>query len=230
MTVFLRERATQLSEAMDAPDCDLARLNRTYAQFTLVNTFLSGWAGLYRNDLVPLLKTGPLRVLDVGCGGGDLVRRLARWTARDGLTASFVGIDTDPRAIEFAQRQPTSDNILFSCTDSHALVLAKERFDVVISNHVLHHLSDTERHVLCQDSAQLATQLALHNDIHRDDLAYALFPLAGIVCRHSFIVEDGLRSIRRAFTQAELSKNCLSGWEVTRSAPFRLQLLWRPDA
>ena len=45
---FLRERAADAVEQMDLPGCDPARLDRTYAQFALVNRAVSGWRGIYR--------------------------------------------------------------------------------------------------------------------------------------------------------------------------------------
>ncbi|MBC8134521.1 MAG: methyltransferase, partial [Fibrella sp.] len=106
------------------------------------------------------------------------------------------------------------------------LACAGERFDIVLSNHVLHHLSDAEVAALCNDSATLATRFALHADIHRHPFAYAGFPLIGGWFRDSFILEDGLRSIRRAFTPDELRQLVPDGWHVRTAFPFRLNLLW----
>ena len=228
MTLFLRERALGLTERMDSPDCDPALLQRTYAQFSTVNAVLSGWRGLYQRFLQPWLRTQArtTRVLDIGCGGGDLLRRLGSWAAQDGLSATFVGIDPDPRAIAFARQAPHHSSTTFRQADSRSLVAVGERFDIVLSNHVLHHLSVSELTELCRDCEQLAQGRVIHNDIRRDDLAYALFPLAGLVCQRSFIVEDGLRSIRRSFTQTELEQAAPRGWTVEATTPFRLQLLW----
>ena len=43
-----------------------------------------------------------LNVLDIGCGGGGLLRDLYKWAGRDGYKLSLLGIDEDPRAIAFA--------------------------------------------------------------------------------------------------------------------------------
>ena len=68
----------------------------------------------------------------------------------------------------------------------------------------------------------------VHNDLCRDDRALALFPLIGGWFQGSYILEDGLRSIRRAFTVAELQALTPAGWTVQTSSPFRLQLQWKP--
>lgn len=214
---------------MDEPDCDPARLAKTYRDFDRVNNIVSGWRGLYVRHLRPALqKAGPgATVLDIGCGGGDLLRRLAQWAERDGLSPCFVGADPDRRAIQFARGEAVTENVSFVCASASELVSDGKRFDIVLSNHVLHHLTDAEVAALCADSMRLTTGLALHADIHRHPLAYAGFPLIGGWFRESFILEDGLLSIRRAFTPDELRRLAPSGWHVRATFPFRLNLIWK---
>jgi len=104
--VLLRERAVDAVEEMDLPDCDPARLARTYAQFAVVNRVVAGWRSLYRTRLRPRLSPGSTTtLLDIGCGGGDVDVLLSRWAARDGRRLAITAIDPDPRAIRFAQER-----------------------------------------------------------------------------------------------------------------------------
>ena len=224
MTLYLRERALSLTERMDDPHCDAKKLARTYAQFARINALLSGWTGIYQRELRPALQAGARTVLDIGCGGGDVLRHLATLTQRDGLSAEFRGIDPDPRAIAFAQAQHNLANLHFEQTDLYTL---SSGADILLSNHVLHHLTSDEIKTLCAACERLASHKVIHNDICRDDRALLLFPCVGGWFRDSFIFEDGMRSIRRAFTQKELEKIVPPGWQVTPSAPFRLQLQWK---
>lgn len=68
------------------------------------------------------------RVLDVGCGSGELIRYLAQ-----GVCAHFVGIDLDGGLIRAAQ-EVTCDNAEFLQADALALPFADDSFDVVISH------------------------------------------------------------------------------------------------
>lgn len=224
MPVDLTERASDLAEAMDASDCNPARLTRTYQQFSLLNRVLSGWGLLYRRMIRPELAAGARTILDIGCGGGDVLRHLAHWASRDGYSIDCLGIDPDARAIAFATTQENLQGLRFQQTNSADL---RERFDLVISNHVLHHLSDSEVTEFCQESQRLARRLCLHNDIYRSALAYTLFPLTGLILNRSYIVADGLISIRRSFTEPELQAALPTGWKVTRQGAFRLQALWK---
>lgn len=233
----MRTRAVDAVELMDAPDCDPEMLRRTYAQFRYINAAVSGWRSIYRHSIRPQLSTTrPSTLLDVGCGGGDLARSLASWAARDGLRLLVTGIDPDERALDFARALPPlslpagAELVSFRSALSSELADAGERFDFVISNHVLHHLSGAELGGLLADSERLCTGLVVHADIARARLAYLGFALGTLPFFHrSFIRADGMTSIRRSFTAPELRAVAPLGWRVERGQPSRLELRWRPS-
>lgn len=224
--IDLATRDRDLRELMDDPDCDLVALRRTYAQFRVINRLVAGWRRLYCRRLRPLLAADQLTtLLDVGCGGGDVPRTLAGWAARDGLALAITAIDPDPRAYEFATSRPSGPGVTFRRCSSAELVAAAERFDVVISNHVLHHLNDVELAGLLRDSEALARRLVLHNDLARSPLAYAAYsPLSRLAGSRSFLRADGLRSIRRSHRPGELAALAPAGWRVETLFPSRLLL------
>jgi 2-polyprenyl-3-methyl-5-hydroxy-6-metoxy-1,4-benzoquinol methylase len=208
---------------MDDPDCDSARLARTYAQFAAINGLVSNWQGVYRRQIRPALAAGATSILDVGCGGGDVLRLLARLARRDRYPVELLGIDPDPRAIAFAQAQPKDSGLRFECADLYNF---SRRSDLLISNHVLHHLPNDAIGTFCEATASRARIGVVHADICRSGRALALFPLVGGWFRGSFILEDGLRSIRRSFTADELIALAPEGWQVSASPLFRLELTW----
>lgn len=219
----LRERAADAVEQMDLPGCDPARLDRTYAQFALVNRAVSGWRGIYVRTLRPRLAAGPAAstLLDIGCGGGDVPVLLARWAARDGLRLEVTAIDPDPRASRFAAARHRTPGVTFRQATSAELVREGRRFDFVVSNHVLHHLAPEELQAFLSESADLCRGRVIHNDLRRSALAYALFFAGSRLLTGSYIRQDGLTSIRRSYTTAELRAAAPPGWSVARRAPFR---------
>ncbi|MGN8050631.1 methyltransferase domain-containing protein [Curtobacterium sp. 22159] len=221
--VDLTTRAVDLRELMDEPDCDPRQLARTYRRFALVNALVSGWRTAWRTRVAPALPAhGRGRVLDLGCGGGDLARALVRWAASDGFDIEVVGADPDARAIDAATRS-TPRGVTFRQQSSAELVAAGERFDVVVSNHVLHHLGDEERHGFLADSERLASRRSLHSDIRRSPQAYRAYALGStFVAAGTFIRVDGLRSIRRSFTLSELRDALPGGWRAEQAAPHRV--------
>ncbi len=220
----LSERDDQLRELMDDPDCDPARLHATLRRFGIINRLVSGWETVYRTRLRPVLTEfdRPARVLDLGSGGGDVITRLARLAARDGLEVHWTGVDPDPRAHSAAiSRQ--GHGITFLQADTDALLEKGDDFDVVISNHVLHHLDDAELLDFTSASRTLASTAVFHGDIARSRLAYGLFAVGILpLSPGTFLRTDGLRSIRRSYRREELSAALGPEWEVSSPAPFRL--------
>lgn len=217
----LSRRRPELAELMDDEHCDPELLRRTYAQFAVVNAVVSRWHRVYRRFLRPALsRTEPRTLLDIGSGGGDLPRAVARWAARDGFALAVTAIDPDPRAHAFATARPARPGLVFRRAWTADLVAQGARFDLVTSNHVLHHLDAAQLDGLLRDSATLCRRVAVHGDIRRSTAAYAAFGLGTWPFFHrSFIRADGLTSIRRSFTRAELEALAPAGWHVEGAFP-----------
>lgn len=219
---LLRHRAADAVEEMDLPGCDPARLDRTYAQFALVNRVVSGWRGIYAGQLRPRLRTGTAAtLLDIGCGGGDVPVMLARWAARDGLQLRITAIDPDPRASRFAAEHHPDAGVIFRQAAAAELVREGRSYDFVVSNHVLHHLAADEFPAFLAESAELCLGRVIHNDLRRSVLAYGLFFAGSLPLTGSYIRQDGLTSIRRSYTASELQAAAPPGWRVERRAPYR---------
>lgn len=228
------ERAANAIEEMDRADCDPVLLERTYRQFPLVNRFVSGWRGIYTSMIRPALPLeGKATILDIGCGGGDITINLARWAAKDGFDIRVLGIDPDARAHAFALRAADASGlgrsrIHFRRALSSELIAEEQVFDVVVSNHLLHHLSPTELAELLADSSKLSSSLAIHNDIRRSRTALFLFGAATLpLARTSLIRRDGLTSIRRSYLPEELTQLLPPRWKAQPAGLFRLQALHR---
>lgn len=231
----LRRRADDLRERMDDPHCDPVALERTYAQFAVLNQLLAGWREAWRDLLAPALRAaaaggGQAYLLDVGCGGGDLARRLAAWATRDGVPLRIVAIDPDPRALAYARGRATPPSVAYRGVGAEALAAEGARFDVVVSNHVLHHLAEDQLAPFLDVSGALARRLALHNDLRRTAWALPAFAAFSLPFRGSFIREDGFRSIRRAYTPAELRASLPAGWRVRPFGRFRQWVVREGDA
>jgi len=233
MPLFLKQRDTEISERMDDPGCDREKLINTYRQFRTVNSLISRWRAIYTRHIRPYC-TGTDRtftLLDIGFGGGDIPRKLACWAEKDRIQLAITGIETDRRAFDYVQNLEFPDTVEFRLASSEELVARGERFDFVISNHLLHHLRREELFGVLNGAKRLSTGKVLFNDIERSDLGYVLFNLlTRPFFRNSFITEDGLASIRRSYTRRELAERLPAGWNVERLFPYRLLVYFGNDS
>lgn len=237
MTLRLSSRDVAIRELMDDPEADERMLARTYGRFGLVNGAVARPGLTYRRDIRPRARRRtPLRILDIGAGGGDLCRLIAGRLRRDGLRAEITALDADARAIRWASAHDHGAGVRYRRALSSDLVAAGEKFDIVLSNHVLHHLSDADLQTVLDDSRQLVGPqgLVAHHDIARSRTAYVLFaaatwPLSRNLLADSFIRDDGLASIRRSYTRRELAAIAPAGWTVHERMPARLELRWEAD-
>jgi len=227
MPFFLAQRDTDSSERMDDPNCDHAELENTYRQFSTINSMISGWKHIYRKYIKAEFsaRNRSYSLLDIGFGGGDIPLKLAKWAADDGIPLNITAIETDPRAVAFVETLNTPDNIQFEHCSSTDLLHRGQQFDVVISNHLLHHLNANQFQNILKESKQLSKKKVIFNDLERSDSAYLLFNVfSRPAFRSSFITHDGLTSIKRSYTLKELKKQAPEDWSVQRLFPFRLLL------
>lgn len=224
-------RDTRSQELMDDPNCDLARLEKTYSQFSAVNGLVSGWQRVYRSLIRPRLSAArPMSLLDIGFGGGDIPRALARWAARDGMALQVTAIDPDERALRYVRSRP-NDGVHFEAATSADVVARGERFDVVTSNHLLHHLADRELSALLADSVAVCDGIAIHNDLSRSRIAHTVYAIGALpFAGGSFVRADGLLSIRRSYRPEELQRAVPAEWRVTRMFPHRLLAMYEAGA
>lgn len=230
MPHFLRYREPGAVEIMDDPDCDRTRLFNTYRRFRYVNAVLSSSKAIYRRWLRPAMidRAANYTALDIGFGGGDMALKLARTAAHDGYKLDITGIDTDRRALDYVADLPHPDNVRFRHASTSELLVNGERYDFVLSNHLLHHLNRNEFPALLREAVQLSHRFALMIDLRRSDIAYGLFStLALPLSFNSYTRVDGLASIRRSYTFDELRGIKPSGWALQRLFPFRLALCYR---
>ncbi|MGI5519224.1 methyltransferase domain-containing protein [Streptomyces sp. CA-106131] len=82
------------------------------------------------------------RLLDVGCGAGEVSRQLA---ARVGTTGSVTAVDRSTEAISVAQSRHDGSSVTYMVGDITALDFPDGHFDGVRCERVLQHLPDPDR-------------------------------------------------------------------------------------
>jgi 2-polyprenyl-3-methyl-5-hydroxy-6-metoxy-1,4-benzoquinol methylase len=226
----LSRRALE-DEQMDAADLDpetyaavlrhLGRVNR--ATFAARPTL-----GFLRDQEAAMRALGrPVRLLDVGFGGGEMLRTIWRSMKRQGIACELVGIDLNPRSAPVAEDMTDAGAPIRYLTGDYRS-LAGQGWDFVISSLVVHHMNDAERGdflAFMEREAQLGWFV---NDLHRHAFAYHGFPLlARLLGVHRIVREDGQLSVARAFRPPEWEAIVRAAGlsdvaRVERIFPFRL--------
>ena len=220
------------AELMDDPGIDRARHLHALRALARVNRLSFAAARVWREVLgLAAARSGPVRVLDIACGGGDMLVTVARWARRHGVPIELHGCDVSPVALEAARASvPHATELHFFELDVLGAELP-EGYDLICSSLFLHHLSEELAVRLLQAMADATAAALLVQDLRRTRLGY-LFAYAGLLCltRSEVARSDGLTSVQSAFTLTEVAKLCaeagLDGAEVRPCWPQRYAIRW----
>ena len=225
MSLLQRAIAEELMDADDLDPATYAAVVGDLAKVNVVTMAARPTLGFLARVLAHH-KGGPLRVLDVGFGDGDMLRRIARWAKRRGHAVELVGVDLNPRS-ELAARAHTPPDMAIRWVTGDYADLACEPWDVVISSLVAHHMTHGQLVDFLRFMDAHARAGWLINDLHRHRFAHAGFPLlATLFGWHRIVRLDGTLSIARSYRPAEwppiLAEAGVRDAKVIRVFPFRL--------
>jgi SAM-dependent methyltransferase len=204
---------------------DLRKINRL-----LLNTQAVSSAVLAIISELKLTKSQTITIIDLGCGGGDILIHLAAILKRRNIQAELIGIDGNANSIAFCrERGKIFPNLQFQVKNIMAPEFELPACDILISSHFLYHLGEKGiSHFLEQQSAKVNKAIII-SELIRSPLAYYLFrfftPFIGI---GQITQQDGMTAIRRAFTFPEM-KEIVSRLSIGNSHHYRF-LLFRQMA
>ena len=207
MTALDFSRRSTLTELMDDETVDYATFRACLVDLAKANRWtLNDRPTL--NFLERLVSSGrwptgrPLRVVDVGSGYGDMLRRIDRWAARRDLKVELTGVDLSPwSARAAAEATPRDRPIRWITADAF---LDERPADVITSALFAHHLPDDQVVRYLQRMEATAEIGWFVNDLHRHPLPYAGFALLSrLMGWHRFVQHDGPISVARGFTIAD---------------------------
>jgi len=155
------------------------------------------------------IDSGPIRIVDVGCGYGDMLRRIERWAASRKLEVTLTGVDLNPEAIRAAhEATAASSRIEWIVGDCYSWQGAQET-DIVISSLLTHHLREEEIVRFLRWMEATARRGWFVNDLHRQALPYWVFSgVAAVAGWHPFVMHDGPVSIQRSFVKEDWQRMC----------------------
>lgn len=214
-------------EWMDRPGLDESLHRPALSGLRTINRLSRGaavfWPEIRR--LAASVQRRPLTILDLGCGGGDVVVALALRAAARGLSLRIDGCDLSGSAVRFAREHAASrnaSNVDFFVQDA-LRASPGEQYDVVMCSLFLHHFDDTDAVILLRRMRKSARRLVLVQDLRRTRLGYGLAWLGcRLLSRSPVVRNDGPLSVHAAFTPAEAQALA----QRAGLAGVRVQLHW----
>lgn len=210
------------AEVIDSPDFAGDELKIVLRHLSRVNRVL----GNYRSVIValfPLLKkmSGPVHIVDIGCGGGDLMCYLSHRCRKEGIEVRFTGVDFNPHMIQHAgNRLCNDDNVSFVCADVLDPDFELPHCDIVLSSHFIYRFSDAQLVEFIRQNEDRVSTAFVFSELRRSAWGYFLFATFGyLLFPDRVTIADGLVAIRRSFKFIELKRivNSLN----TRSRIYR---------
>lgn len=231
MTPFASLRTPiEAEEEMDAVDLPPARYARVLADLSRINALtMAPRPTLGFLDRVRKRGAGerPWRILDVGFGAGDMLARIARWGERRRVALDLAGVDLNPKSEAVAQARLGGRAKLIT---GDYRDLAGQGWDIVVSSLVSHHMTAGQRREFLHFMESEAARGWLVNDLHRQRLPFAGYPLLAVLAWVDPIVRrDGQLSVGRSFRRDEWRAMLADALPFTagecrifRSFPYRL--------
>ncbi len=194
-------------ELLDRDDIPFSDLERNLLELDFINTYLGGHAVTILG--LECLLTDPSKtytILDIGSGGGDTLRFIAKWALKASWKANLVGLDYKKEAIEFATfKSKGFSNISFVQSDYKDLAKLNFKPDIIISSLFCHHLNDEHLIEYLKLIDQNSTIGFVINDLHRNPFAYFSIKWLTSLFSSSYLVKnDAPLSVMRGFSKNEV--------------------------
>lgn len=204
----LKTRIKHQYEELDNPDFHGDILRRHLKYLRLLNRYVSFSSTLvdFVVSKAKILGFQKVKIVDIGCGGGDLLKDIATKMRKEKIPCELVGIDLNQNCIDYAR---SFTEAYSEITYSHSNV-RDESFeipdcDILISYHFLDHLPDVEFTRFLLKAQNSSAESIVICETERSRISYYLFKLFGsLLFLPKDIMRDCLNAIERAFTVNEL--------------------------
>lgn len=169
-------------------------------------------------------------LVDLGCGGGDIMMGMAKLARKADKKGSFVGIDANPNIVEYAEKNTAAySEITYQPINIFSEEFRKMKFDLIHCCLFLHHFSNDQLITLFKSFKGQAKVGIIINDLHRHPLAYwSIKVLTYLFSRSSMVRNDAAVSVARGFKKSDLlmilNEAGIADFKLSWKWAFRWQL------
>lgn len=195
-------------ELLDAPNIPKELLFKNLRELDIVNRLLGGHA-ITLSGIKKLVtdKNRTYRIVDIGCGGGDAMKKIAEWAKRNNFNVELIGVDMNADAIRFMETECKEfSEITGVVNDYRDYLKANTNVDIVHCSLFCHHLKDDELVELFQYMNKYAKVGFIINDLQRHWFAYySIKFLTRLLNGSTLVKNDAPLSVLRGFRKEELN-------------------------
>jgi len=148
-------------------------------------------------------KPARMKILDVGCGSGDVNRALLRWADRNGIHLSVILADVTEVACEEARRYYRNEPRI-QIVRQDLFRLPEFGADIVTATQLLHHFPANDLAKVVRQLLNVSRIGVVINDIHRHPVPWtAVWLVTRLLSRNRYLRHDGPLSVAKGFRMAE---------------------------
>lgn len=197
--------------------------------------WVNRWFGNHRSVIKAMHriyknKERPLRIIDLGCGGGDLALAVARSLRQHKIEFNITGIDGNANSLRYAKKKCAScSEINFLQADILDKQFSIAPCDILISSHFMYHFTTDALVDFLKNNISAISTAIIFSELIRNRLAMRLFTFSSFLLPVSKLArEDGLLAIKRSFCKKEwlavLKQAGIGTYRLRRVPLFRILL------
>jgi 2-polyprenyl-3-methyl-5-hydroxy-6-metoxy-1,4-benzoquinol methylase len=192
-------------ELLDEPVIEKSKLYRNLKELEIINRYLGGHnISIGGVSHIVTDKSKTYHIADIGCGGGDSLKAIAKWAEGEGYNVRLTGIDLKQDCITYAQENCKQySQIKFVCDDFRNIFLQAEKPDIVHASLFCHHFTENE---IVESIHLCAANKAIFiiNDLERNPIAhYSIKLLTKLFSKSDLVKNDAPLSVLRGFKKVE---------------------------
>jgi 2-polyprenyl-3-methyl-5-hydroxy-6-metoxy-1,4-benzoquinol methylase len=216
-------------ELLDSDNIPEKDLYRNLDELDFINHWLGGYSVSF-NALKKLnLKGSNWHLVDIGCGGGDTLKRIRNWARTENISLELTGIDLKETCIRYCNEKHRNSQIRLIEDDYRNILNHISKVDIIHACLFCHHLNENEIIDLLKFSTQTKAILVI-NDLHRNWLAWASIRLLTQLFSSSYLVKnDAPLSVLRGFSTRDwkemMKKAGIKKAEIRWKWAFRHQII-----
>ncbi|MEL6253237.1 MAG: methyltransferase domain-containing protein [Bacteroidota bacterium] len=198
------------SEALDNLELSGKELEQTLRQLAFINRSLGNTASLTREvlDIIEVNQVNQIKLIDLGCGGGDVLKHLAQKLSKRGISYSLIGIDGNAHSLVYAQKESQDiPSLIFKQADIMAENFELETCDIMISSHFMYHFEEEALITFLRKHKTSVKYNILISELERNTASFLLFRMFSSLLGFNHMVKnDGLMAIKRAYSRTEINR------------------------